>query len=139
MLSALIQTGSTPEEPSVATASEPQAKRRQLRLDSNFRVAKPHTGSKKGPSATLIVAPTSLLNQWAEELKRSSKPDTLNVLVWHGQNRLDLEAMVERDGVIPIVITSYGTLVSEYSRWSDKIASPVFSSEYMRPSLSAYN
>ena len=131
MLSALIQIASEPEAPPANADPEPQPKRRQLRLDNTFRVTKRKVStSKKGPCATLIVAPTSLLNQWAEELKRSSKPDTMDVLVWHGQNRLDLEAMVERDGAIPVVITSYGTLVSEYSRWSDKIASPIFESAY---------
>lgn len=129
MLSALIQTARDPEPPTSTDNGEAPAKRRQLRLDSNFRVSKSSsTNSSRGPAATLIVAPTSLLSQWSEELKRSSKPDTLKILVWHGQNRLDLESAVDHDDVVPVVITSYGTLVSEYTRWSDKIASPVFES-----------
>ena len=127
MLSALVQTASEPEPPST-NGPEPPTKRKQLRLDSNFRVTEKRRSQTKGPSATLIVAPTSLLNQWAEELKRSSKPDTMNILVWHGQNRLDLESMVDREDGIPVVITSYGTLVSEFSRYSEKITSPVFES-----------
>lgn len=127
MLSALIQTARGPEPPSELKGEAPN-KRRQLRLDSNFRVSRKGAQSNTGPSATLIVAPTSLLSQWSEELKRSSKSDTLKVIVWHGQNRLDLESLVG-DGDSPtVVITSYGTLVSEYTRWSDKVASPVFES-----------
>ncbi|KAF7791598.1 hypothetical protein EIP86_002615 [Pleurotus ostreatoroseus] len=132
MLSALIQTARDPEPPSESNAGAP-SKRRQLRLDSNFRVSKRHASSStKGPSATLIVAPTSLLSQWAEELKRSSTPDTLKVIVWHGQNRLDLESMMEDSESSTVIITSYGTLVSEYTRWSDKFASPIFEIEWLR-------
>ena len=87
---------------------------------------KPAT-QRKGPSATLIVAPTSLLAQWAEELQRSSEPDTLNAIVWHGQNRLDLDSAVDNDGVINVVITSYGTLVSEHAK-HERQSSSVFES-----------
>ena len=103
------------------------AKRRQLRLDKTFRVSD-KSQPDKGPSATLIVAPTSLLSQWAEELQRSSQPGTLKVHVWHGQNRMDLHAAVEEENGVNVVITSYGTLVSEHSR-SEKALSPVFQSE----------
>ena len=97
MLSSLIQTSLGPEDPlpTKPTTSKP----RQLKLNSAFRVtSKPSKPpSTKGPSATLIVAPTSLLNQWAEELRRSSKEGAIKVLIWHGQGRLDLEAAVEGD------------------------------------------
>ncbi|KAI0756307.1 SNF2 family N-terminal domain-containing protein [Daedaleopsis nitida] len=99
MLSALIQT---------ARAPEPVADQQ-----------------RKGPAATLIVAPTSLLAQWAEELQRSSKPDTFKVLVWHGQNRLELDSAMDNDTVITVVITSYGTLVSEHAK-HEKQSSSVF-------------
>ena len=103
------------------------SKRRQLRLNSTFRTERT-TRSPKGPHATLIVAPTSLLSQWAEELQRSSKADALKVIVWHGQNRLDLEAAVEGDSSVDCVITSYGTLASEHAK-SEKTLSPVFESK----------
>lgn len=97
MLSALIQTATGPEAPLPVKAS---TKPRQLKLNNAFRItSKPSKPpSTQGPSATLIVAPTSLLNQWAEELKRSSKEGATKVLVWHGQGRLDLEAAVQGDG-----------------------------------------
>ncbi|KAI0360987.1 hypothetical protein OH77DRAFT_1492142 [Trametes cingulata] len=125
MLSALIQTARGPEAPAENDAAS-SSKRRQLKLNSAFRVVPQQTSNpKKGPSATLIVAPTSLLSQWAEELQRSSKPDTLKVLVWHGQNRLDLDAAVDGEGATDVVITSYGTLVSEHAK-HEKQPSPIF-------------
>lgn len=121
MISALIQTSTTCEEVSAKEAEGQHATRaRQLRLNHAF---KPRVNAKVTPvpSATLIVAPTSLLNQWAEELQRSSKPGTLDVTVWHGSNRLDLTTVVNEDededgGPIKVVITSYGTLASEHAK-----------------------
>lgn len=140
MLSALIQTARDPEPPD--TLQKTMSRRKQLRLDNAFR-KRPEASTSaaapsKGPSATLIVAPTSLLTQWHDELLRSSKPDTLKVLVWHGQNRLDLESIVDQregpDGKskgADVVITSYGTLMSEFSKTQseNKPSSPVFESK----------
>ncbi|PSS29648.1 hypothetical protein PHLCEN_2v2796 [Hermanssonia centrifuga] len=128
MLSALIQTAREPEPPSLRNGEDAPSKRhKQLRLDNTFRLSAKKPKTSKGPSATLIVAPTSLLSQWSEELQRSSKPGTLKVLVWHGQNRLDLESAVAQDDGVDVVITSYGTLVSEFMK-SEQLSSPVFES-----------
>lgn len=130
MLSALIQTARAPE--SVADVEPaPSSKAKQLRLNNVFRVVSKSDAQQqhKGPASTLIVAPTSLLAQWAEELQRSSKPDTFKVLVWHGQNRLDLDSAIDNDAAIPVVITSYGTLVSEHAK-HEKQSSSVFESEF---------
>src|SRR5882762_6765929 len=121
MLSSLIQTNRTAELIDPKLAAKDISKHRQLKLDNAFRpLARQRPKSTKGPSATLIVAPTSLLNQWNEEIQRSSKPGTVKVLVWHGQNRLDLEAAVEADDdddeLIRVVITSYGVLASEHAK-----------------------
>lgn len=139
MLSALIQTASDPEPPDSTSRT---SKRKQQRLDFRNRTkqsssSRPSPTPSSGPSATLIVAPTSLLTQWHDELLRSSKDDTLKVLVWHGSNRLDLESAVElgegKDGKkrgVDIVVTSYGTLVSEFSKkQGDELVSPVFDSK----------
>ncbi|KIP11786.1 hypothetical protein PHLGIDRAFT_83110 [Phlebiopsis gigantea 11061_1 CR5-6] len=140
MLSALIQTARDPEAADLSgrTAS----RRKQLRLDNAFRKRREESPGESapalGPSATLIVAPTSLLTQWQDELLRSSRPDTLRALIWHGQNRLDLESIVEgQDGKtkgIDVVITSYGTLLSEYTKTQgeNKLSSPVFDIEWKR-------
>lgn len=130
MLSALIHTNCEfePLDPNVTTG-DPN-KNRQLKLNNAFRPSGRRGNLTKGPSATLIVAPMSLLNQWSEEIQRSSKPGTVKVLVWHGQNRLDIEAAIEgdddKDRTIRIIVTSYGVLASEHAK-GDK--SPVFQGE----------
>jgi DNA repair protein RAD5 len=129
MLSALIQTSLPDQEPEDATAL--QSKGKQLRLNNAFR---PIHSNAKPALATLVVAPTSLLHQWEEELKRSSKPGVLNILVWHGQNRLDLDDVLENgedDAGLKVVITSYGVLASEHAKM-DRVTSTkprVFDSE----------
>ena len=140
MLSALIQTNREPEiEDPKAMAKD---KTRQLKLDNAFRpVSRQRPKSTKGPSATLIVAPTSLLNQWHDEIQRSSTPGTVKAVVWHGQNRLDLEAATEADDeddeVLRVIITSYGVLASEHAKGgkSGSNLSPVFQSEFSSPRL----
>ncbi|KAI0931358.1 hypothetical protein AcW2_000267 [Taiwanofungus camphoratus] len=136
MLSALIQTARGREEPSKDPNVNGSSKKRQMKLNNAFRsIPKNQIQLSKGPAATLIVAPTSLLSQWSEELQRSSEPGTLKVLVWHSQNRVDIEAAVEGDDPVDVVITSYGTLVSEHSK-SERSASgpmsPVFAIEWLR-------
>jgi DNA repair protein RAD5 len=130
MLSALIQT-SPPCDPQTEEAAQSTTKSRQLKLNNAFRPA-PQRKSSKPPSATLIVAPASLLSQWSEEIQRSSKHGTIKALVWHGQNRLDLEAAIEDnsddDDSIKVIITSYGVLASEHAK-SERSRSPVFESE----------
>ena len=133
MVSALIQTnrGEKPEEEiPVGIDDEQRVKLKQLKLDAAFR---PNTKKSilRRSRATLIIAPASLLDQWANELRRSSEKGTVNVLVWHGQNRENLETMVDSDiDAIDVVITSYGTLSSEHARIdrSDRPAS-IFDSE----------
>ncbi|KAJ3814435.1 DNA repair protein RAD5 [Lentinula aff. lateritia] len=111
------------------------SKQRQLKLNNVLQPAKNRKNSP--PSATLIVAPTSLIDQWAEEIERSSKPKTVKVVVWHGQNRGDLDVVPEEDDEpgftipIKIVITSYGTLVSEHAK-DEKSSSPVYNVEWLR-------
>lgn len=120
MISALIHTNKGPEP--INRDDKESSRGRQLRLDSAFR-AVPLNETKrpaKGPCATLVVAPTSLLSQWSDELERSSVSGTVRVIVWHGQNRLDLDGLeTEEDSEtgIPVVITSYGVLASEHSKF----------------------
>ena len=88
-----------------------KSKPRQVRLQAAFKnhsntksavkdTPKPQQGGpKRIPSATLVVAPTSLLNQWAEELKRCSKEGTIEVNIWHGQNRFSLYEALYPDEV----------------------------------------
>jgi DNA repair protein RAD5 len=136
MLSALIQANPGSDLEGPAEDSMAPTKNHQLKLNNAFRTV-PHRKSRpsKGPAATLIVAPASLLSQWSEEIQRSSKPGTTKVQVWHGQNRLDLEAAIEDDDeddrTIKVIVTSYGVLSSEHakSEKSNGTKSPVFESE----------
>jgi DNA repair protein RAD5 len=137
MISSLIhcQTHRETELIDPKTAAKDSSKHRQLKLDNAFRpLARQRPKSTQGPCATLIVAPTSLLNQWNEEIQRSSKPGTVKVLVWHGQNRLDLDAAVDADDdhdkLLRVIITSYGVLASEHAKGekSGSSPSPVFQS-----------
>ena len=130
MLSALIQTARGPEEPDADV--ETSDTNRQLQLDRSFRPKRRGLQQTQGPYATLIVAPASLINQWAEELTRSSRPGTLKVLVWHGSTRVDLAAAMEGNDPVDVVVTSYGTVVSEHMK-SDKSGSPIFDGESRQP------
>ncbi|KAF9785715.1 SNF2 family N-terminal domain-containing protein [Thelephora terrestris] len=88
-----------------------KSKFRQVRLQAAFKnhsnvkptandAPRPHRGDpQRVPSVTLVVAPTSLLSQWGEELKRSSKEGTIEVHIWHGQNRFSLHEALYPDEV----------------------------------------
>ncbi|KAF7302925.1 DNA repair protein [Mycena kentingensis (nom. inval.)] len=134
----LIHTNCAPDtEPRPADeGTKPGPKQRQLKLNNAFKnAATRKKAGAKPPSATLIVAPTSLLAQWESELQRCSQPGTIETILWHGQNRMDLQDMVEEDDEgdkkIKIVITSYGVLASEHAKM-EKSKSPVFEIEWLR-------
>ncbi|KAI5955214.1 hypothetical protein KGF54_001775 [Candida jiufengensis] len=65
---------------------------------------------------TLIIAPVSLLRQWAAEVQSKTKPScNLEVGIYHGDEKRDMvtfSAMKKCD----IVLTSYGTLSSEWKK-----------------------
>jgi superfamily II DNA or RNA helicase len=63
------------------------------------------TKEQDGPKPSLVVAPTSVLDVWAQEAKRHCPG--LNVMKWHGRDRKDGEAAVKNADV---VITSYALL-----------------------------
>ncbi|CAE6501552.1 unnamed protein product [Rhizoctonia solani] len=88
------------------------------------------------PHATLLIAPISLLSQWQSELERSSKTDTLRTLVWHGLNRANLFEVLGPQATgekpVDVVITSYGTLSSEYANVEKGKASQLYDTQWMR-------
>lgn len=109
--------------------SEPAAKRakfRQITLSSQWRPVASRTNSSassshdKPPHATLVVCPVSLAKQWQAELDRMSVQGSLRSNLWYGNERGDLDLLLNStDGDVrtDVIITSYGTLVSEHGRW----------------------
>lgn len=64
---------------------------------------------------TLLIAPLSTLHNWEEQIKQHIKPETLNVHVYHGPNRIkDLRRLAEFD----LVITTYGSVSAEFGNRS---------------------
>ncbi|EJD52191.1 hypothetical protein AURDEDRAFT_159046 [Auricularia subglabra TFB-10046 SS5] len=137
MVSSLLQTNSAPElAPSEPTPSG-APKKQQQRLDLAFKKQKKDVD--RSAYATLIVAPTSLLDQWARELERSARAGAVKVTVWHGANRADLDALARRAGkgkgkedTVEVVVTSYGVLASEHARMNDNYTPPVFAVDWLR-------
>ena len=70
------------------------------------RLAQPPTGLEHDGSATLVVCPTSLLNNWAREAAKFL-PDT-KVHAFHGPNR-SLDGVENGD----LVLTTYGVVRSD--------------------------
>ncbi|KAI8928180.1 SNF2 family N-terminal domain-containing protein [Entophlyctis helioformis] len=64
---------------------------------------------RHGP--TLIVAPVSLVNQWEQEIRDKTKPDTLKIYSYYGAKRTkDAKLLKEFD----IIITSYPLLGNDW-------------------------
>lgn len=62
---------------------------------------------------TLIVAPVGVLSNWSGQISHHVKPDhALRVLVYHGNNKKPMHVKDFED--YDVVITSYGTLATEY-------------------------
>lgn len=116
-------------------------KRKRLDTHTEQRI-EPHATLLVGMNALIFVwmhdwlnsgsAPISLLTQWQSELDRSSKPGTLRTLIWHGLHRANLaEALGPQpagERPVDVVITSYGTLSSEYANVEKGKSSQVYDS-----------
>ncbi len=127
MMSALIHSS----PPSELDEAEGNKRSSQLKLDNAFHGTRRHREKKSiVPAATLIVAPTSLLQQWSDEIDRCSSPESTSVLLWHGQNRSDLQDIIadNEDQKIKVVVTSYGVLTSEHAKYekNKNSKSPIF-------------
>lgn len=75
-----------------------------------------HQPTDPNCKTTLIIAPVSLLRQWAAEIESKIKPTTrVNIAIYHGAEKKSLRtfrSMKEYD----VVLTSYGTLSSEWKK-----------------------
>ncbi|KAL1900629.1 DNA helicase rad5 [Sporothrix stenoceras] len=75
------------------------------------------------PCTTLVVAPMSLLAQWQSECDNASVEGTLKSMVYYGSDKSsNLQALCAPDQAATapdVVITSYGTVLSEFTQmWS---------------------
>lgn len=115
MVSSLIHTARVDEDADDANKEDSREPRQQqVTIDKTFRPVYKNKRRNRMPKTTLIVAPTSLISQWASELQRSSQKGSLSVIVWHGAGRLNLQGEV--DAGVDVVVTSYGVLASEYGK-----------------------
>lgn len=77
------------------------------------------TGVLRNLPTTLVVAPMSLLSQWELETEASSKEGMppVKAFVYYGnEKRTNLQLLLATRGAPDIIITSYGTVLSEYTK-----------------------
>ncbi|CAK7268548.1 DNA helicase rad5 [Sporothrix epigloea] len=75
------------------------------------------------PCTTLVVAPMSLLAQWQSEAENASVEGSIRSMVYYGNEKsANLQALCSPDQAATapdIIITSYGTVLSEFTQmWS---------------------
>lgn len=80
-----------------------------VRRKSMFKMATASRGR-----VTLVIAPMSLVGQWRDEMERSIP--SMRSMLYYAETKGDLVSRLE-GGSVDIVITSYGTLVTEYKRF----------------------
>jgi superfamily II DNA or RNA helicase len=72
-------------------------------------------GRSEVKKPTLVVVPTSLIQNWRRELERFAPH--LKVAIWHGNTRHDqVLALASAD----IIVTSYSLLARERERWAER-------------------
>ncbi|KAL0910698.1 hypothetical protein M5K25_018779 [Dendrobium thyrsiflorum] len=72
-------------------------------LDSRDKVSSPKT--------TLVVCPSSVLTTWIAQLEQHTRPGSLQVYLYHGERKKEVELLLSHD----IVLTTYKTLALEFS------------------------
>jgi DNA repair protein RAD5 len=84
------------------------------------RLSKSSAAIERAPYTTLVVAPMSLLAQWASEAEKASKQGTLKVLLYYGAEKaVNLQKLCCENNAANapnVIITSYGTILSEYTQ-----------------------
>lgn len=71
-----------------------------------------HAGERGGLGPSLVVAPTSVVGNWAREVAKFVP--SFKVLVHHGTGRAKDEEFIEHAGDYDLVITSYGTMSRDH-------------------------
>ncbi|EMC98107.1 hypothetical protein BAUCODRAFT_67041 [Baudoinia panamericana UAMH 10762] len=88
-------------------------------VNSLPRLPKTSADVERAPATTLVVAPMSLLAQWASEAEKASKQGTLKVLLYYGNeknaNLQNLCCGANATTAPNVIITSYGVVLSEFN------------------------
>ncbi|EOA87305.1 DNA helicase rad5 [Exserohilum turcicum] len=84
------------------------------------RLQKASAAVEPAPYTTLVIAPMSLLAQWYGEAEKASKEGTLKAMVYYGSEKaVNLQKLCCASNAANapnVIITSYGTVLSEYSQ-----------------------
>ncbi|ORY34105.1 SNF2 family N-terminal domain-domain-containing protein [Naematelia encephala] len=109
--------------------TEPVSKRPkfvQVTLSNQWRAVPTAPKPVSAPRATLVVCPVSLASQWHEELSKMSVKGSLSSYMWYGNDRVDIERLLSQEGKkrVDVIITSYGTLASEFQKWNKNKEKP---------------
>ena len=108
-------------------------------VNSLTRLAKTSASVEYAPATTLVVAPMSLLAQWASEAEKASTPGSCKVLVYYGSEKsVNLQTLCCASNVANapnLIITSYGVVLSEFNQVASaqgNRGSGIFSLDYWR-------
>lgn len=84
------------------------------------RLQKSSASVESAPYTTLVIAPMSLLAQWQSEAEKASKEGTLKIIVYYGSEKaVNLQKLCTASNAANapnVIITSYGTVLSEYNQ-----------------------
>jgi SNF2 family DNA or RNA helicase len=76
----------------------------------------------RNTKTTLLVVPLSAVNNWVVQIKEHVRPKTCTYYVYHGTNRI---TNVDELAAYDFLITTYSTILSEYSGRGAKRGSPL--------------
>lgn len=89
-------------------------------VNSLSRQSKSSSNVEPAPATTLVVAPMSLLAQWASEADKASKDNSLKVLVYYGtEKNTNLQTLCNTSNAASapnVIVTSYGVVLSEFNQ-----------------------
>ena len=110
----LIHSHTSPEQQAAVQAAKGDSS-----VNSLPRLPKTSSQVEPAPATTLVVAPMSLLAQWASEAEKASKAGTLKTLVYYGSDKnanLSTLCCAANAATAPnVIITSYGVVLSEFN------------------------
>ena len=100
----------------------------QVTLSNQWRAVPTAPKQIEIPRATLVVCPVSLASQWHEELGKMSDKGSITSFMWYGNDRTDIERLLLQEGKkkVDVIITSYGTLASEFQKWKKNKDKPTY-------------